>query len=352
MFYGHMHWTNEELKADLDEKLWDAAGIVQDTAYVLSTIKTIARNDYGIQAWNMLNSAINQGAVVATPFEDSMLQEWSLANLPLTRSSHPDAETFEEEYAPSRAGGTYDIKVGTILRGSSASHSPFLLSDQQHHHSLLLIIQDDNIASVGVLLNLPSTETAGIHIASCPEAVFGEVSPNFGSLPVRYGGPLDSAGTADAPLLCLHKSKSMKDAGYGDPLGPTSSAYNIWRCDLDEAVEAVNGGIASADEFIVVSGVCVWEKDGFGGGLRAELVQGHYEKVPIANHQSIWDLLTTQELLSTDTLDDNLRISKEAWVKAGAGKASASRLLRGERKTLADQALFRWVLARLVRLDY
>jgi hypothetical protein len=57
------------------------------------------------------------------------------------------------------------MMTGALIRAFSADRSPFLLDKQELHKSMVLIIADDENASVGVVLNWPSSKGLDIKVA-------------------------------------------------------------------------------------------------------------------------------------------------------------------------------------------
>lgn len=342
LFYGHMHWSFEEIHQErIVENIWQAVDINGggDSLDVLKEIRSEASLDYGMRAWENVCHAVDQETRSNSSFDDRMLEEYCLASLPMTRENHEG--TDDDEYVPRRQGGTYSVNVGDILRASSASHSPFLLSDQEYHHSVILILQEEKQFSVGVILNLPSSETIDLTL--------GE--EKIGSILCRNGGPMKCADSAESELLFFHKNKAMKDLALGEHLDVDSSSYNIWKCTKAEATEALLRGIVNSDEIIAVEGLCVWPKDEFGGGgLRAELVQGHFERVPLPNYDKLWRILQQQNVpLSSKNLDNVISIADAAWDAAGDGKDITANEMNDKRKKLADEAHREWIRNYLLR---
>ena len=340
LFYGHMHWSFEEMQQEIVESIWQAVDINDggDPLDVLKEIRSKASLEYGMQIWETLCDALNEETNSENLFDDRMLEEYCLASLPMTRENHED--TDDDEYVPRRQGGTYSVSVGDLLRASSASHSPFLLSDQEYHHSVILVLQEEKQFSVGIILNLPSSEKIDLTLGR----------EQVGSLNILYGGPMKCAGSPEQ-VFFFHKSKAMKDLALGEHLDVDSSSYNIWKCTKAEATEALLRGVVNSDEIIAVDGLCVWPKDEFGGGgLRAELVKGHFERVPLPNYDKVWRILQQQNVpLSSENLDNAARIAEAAWAAAGDGKGIIAKEMNDKRRKLAKEAHKQWILNYLLR---
>ena len=73
---------------------------------------------------------------------------------------------------------------------------------QYFHKACILIIQDDEVASIGLVLNRPSPN--GIEITVEGKKVVK---------PIMFGGEFSMKNAP--PLVWLHNSKSLKDLGVG-----------------------------------------------------------------------------------------------------------------------------------------
>jgi hypothetical protein len=142
-------------------------------------------------------------------FSDLMLKEWATQRLLVNKG---DNDNFDEGPSSSFleiddstifnalkvASDTDAIVPGILLRGSSSPSSPFLLKEQLFHKSTVLLLQDDPDASIGVILNLPTTD---VHTMVIREKDGGGMSTiNF---PIRYGGP-SGRKDKEQPLLWFH----------------------------------------------------------------------------------------------------------------------------------------------------
>lgn len=337
LFYGHMHWSIEDFRQEIKENIWQAIDITRggEAGDILQKLWAESSVDFGRTVWRVFCDVVDQPTRCEFGFDDKMLVEYCQASLPLSRH-----DSYDEEYTPRRQDGVYTVKVGDIIRASS-SHSPFLLSDQEYHHSVILVIQEESRFSVGVILNLPTSKSIDLDAG-------GE---HVGSINIKFGGPLECSGRSENDLLFLHKSKAMKDAALGEQLDVDSSSYNIWTCKKEEATDALARGlVATEDEIMGIDGLCVWPKDAFGGGgLRAELVQGNFERVPLSNYDKVWKILQQQRRLSSTSLEENLRTSHAAWEVAGAGKDITVKQMADKRRQLANEAHRQWILSYLLR---
>ena len=195
---------------------------------------------------------------------------------------------------------TDELEAGMLLRGSSADRSPFLLRKQELHHCLLLVILEDEKATIACMLNHPATK--GFEIVG--------YSKGAASLPLRYGG--DFAVKGQSPLIWVHYNQKLRDSGVGSSLSGKNEG--IYKCEQDQALEAISYGIAMPSDFLVISGVCVWPK--LGGSLANEVKRGVFEVVPKKKLEEVFKTLQTQVILSTDNLETNIKITQDAWEKA------------------------------------
>lgn len=101
-------------------------------------------------------------------FPDLMLKEWAAENLiekeeerkvdapstqDILRTSTPVDRLIKS--ANEAAQGSL-LGSGTLVAASTTSRSPHLLNRQYMHKSVVLLIQEDEVASIGVILNRPS----------------------------------------------------------------------------------------------------------------------------------------------------------------------------------------------------
>jgi len=322
--------------------------------------------DAGVESWRLLMSMIGKHEKVLDEnddsFEDLMLKEWTKERLlyPTEEEGDQLANQFISSAAGSKSFGA-GVRVGSVLRSSaSLQYNPFLLSDQEYHKCILLMIQDDDDMSVGVILNLPSASTVSLEFTNERTGI----QKSF-MLPERYGGRFSEAGEEDM-LLWLHCNDELKSKGMGNPL--CESEYAIWSISADDAANVIATGQARAEDFIVVSGLSVWEKapGGIAGGIQGELNNNLFEIVPPENISSIFDILLQQEPMSQETIDDNINYIDLAWSEAQPKDAAAAantttttspsefqqstRIYKSDVTIshLADIALKRWITAFLL----
>mmetsp|Transcript_19595 Transcript_19595/g.28387 ORF Transcript_19595/g.28387 Transcript_19595/m.28387 type:complete len:711 (+) Transcript_19595:123-2255(+) len=377
VFCGYAGWGPGQLMGELERESWYMAATDSNTL-----LKSLAKQDSelsdprnaGLDIWQTLMDMIDHGddykRLKNTPqaeFDDLMLREWARANLCFQKSSGDDDDKVddsekEEKDDSGKAGDFMDdlikrassaaknvdkVEVGTLVRASSSKDYPFLLNDQEFHKSIVLVIQDNEMMSVGVILNLPMTSS-------------GNKIP--GKIPCRYGGAYGIKGQVGKPSFWLHLNKSLRDAKIGSPVGDINKEDGIWSCTSEQVETALRAGIAKPTDFMVVSGFSVWGKVGRGeaGGIRGEIWDGDFEIVSKDCVRPVWDTLTTQEELTPENMNKNLDIAETAWMASSSSledddeeeeEEDDKRMVYNSDvsvKSLADDALKCWVGALLL----
>ena len=310
--------------------------------------------DAGLESWSLLMRMIGRQDEIndtKESFNDLMLKEWTKERLLFPTEDEGDEKIgeFLSKASGSSSFGS-NIGVGSVLRSTaSAQYNPFLLSDQEYHKCILLVVQDDDEMSVGVILNLPT--------ATPIQFDFVDERTGDGAsfqIPERYGGRFSDASDEEV-FLWFHCNESLKDKGIGEPLGMDVSS--VWNVSPEDAANAIATGKARAEDFIVVSGLSVWEKapGGIAGGIRGEVNNNLFEVVPIEDIGSVFDVLLQQEPMSSDTLEENIAFIDLAWSEAQSADRDTPDLLptsvyksNVSISHLADTALKRWVSAFLL----
>ena len=259
-----------------------------------------------------------------------MLKEWAFSNLLSTAAGggagpaerKPDDFNANHELADQMLRLKKDgnkVKEGTLLRASSAERSPFLLDDQVLHKSVVLILKDEDAATVGIVLNRPSTQGLDIKIENKDTG-----KEKKERIPMVHGGPYSVQG-GDNSILWLHCSSDLRDAKIGNPVGDIQS-NGIHICSLQEVMKAVGSGLGKADEFLAVVGVYVWIKDtGTKQGIEGEIELGKFDLVDSSITDELWDVLKKQQILTPLNLDSTLKLSEEAWSVAEKGVTAKSK---------------------------
>jgi putative AlgH/UPF0301 family transcriptional regulator len=384
---------------ELERKSWymvatDSQTLLQELARQAAVADP---RDAGLETWDLLMHMIGRDETAKEHsgddnFDDLMLKEWALKHLLSTEAGGgagekqrvPDGIASTQELLQkdpidrllnrvTAAQRGEDIKEGSLVRASSADRSPFLLDDQQLHKSVILIISDTEALTVGAILNRPATRGVDIQATEQESGKSSTIT-----LPLRFGGPYAVKGSV--PLLWLHCNAVLRAAKIGSPFAGTADAPNgIYKCTGEDALRAVSRGLASASEFMIVSGVSVWTKGekGLARGIQGEIRAGRFEIVPDDKIQSVWKLLAKQQVLTDASLTQNLAMAEAAWLECGGGndKKNGNDFSDGRRQTpiaglgegydeeddslvfksdvkvsnLADDALRTWIATFLLR---
>jgi hypothetical protein len=134
-------------------------------------------------------------------------------------------------------------------------------------------------------------------------------------IPLRFGGPYAIKG--DEPLLWLHCNSLLKATKVGEPIGSSPDA--IWKCTANDVMSALVKGLATIEDFLIVSGVSIWTKDEREAvrGMTGEVKEGHFELIDPQKTMQIWEELKLQTRLTPDNLESNIQLGLKAWEKAG-----------------------------------
>jgi putative AlgH/UPF0301 family transcriptional regulator len=351
LVYGLMVWEPGQLQKEIQEDtLWhalavDSESIQNQLRQQQDSLRTQNDPNAVIETmWlNLMNMVGKDTSLETNIFADKMLRAWTqdyLLSLPEDDSYVDDAMIFR---ALGAAQGP-TIKEGTLVRASSLIPSPFLLNCQLLHKSVVLVYQDDDNLSVGLILNHPTKDEIVLDISSkkCNSKI---------AFPIRYGGWMGHSDDDD--LIWLHNNPAMQKAGLGSPLGlQIEEGSFFWTCSIEDVQDALKRKIASVEDFLVIQGFCVWEKEAGAGGIAGQVLAGNFETVIPETLGGIWHCLQKQKVLSDDTLDHNLKLSALAWnmeqqLKMEANdtqnKQSHSLLDDDASNNLAEEALRHWM---------
>jgi Uncharacterized ACR, COG1678 len=179
---------------------------------------------------------------------------------------------------------------------------------------VVLVLSDDEHATVGAILNRPASKGLDIRIAHN-----GGESRTV-TLPLRFGGQYTPKN--DEPIVWLHCNSVLRASKVGQPIGHRRNG--IWKCTASDVTDSIGQGLATPEDFFVVTGVAVWTKEmatGAGeeprGGMQAEIRKGNFEVVPHSKVEDVWESLAKQNVLTDGNLQRNLDHAEEAWLVGG-----------------------------------
>jgi putative AlgH/UPF0301 family transcriptional regulator len=380
VFCGYAGWGPGILRSEVDRNFWYT--VATDSRTLIKELAQIASSDpreAGLETWTMLMTMIGRGSIAQNHdggFDDCMIKEWSRQKLLSDvggGSAGPQKRILDgmagklavivkhpaQCQAPSPASYmVHDDMVGCLVRASAKARSPFLINDQELHKSVVLIVMDDDKLTVGAILNRPAAEGLEMPAAArnrglcCSQKV---------TMPLRFGGQYTLKN--DEPLLWIHCSEKLRRANIGVPMNTIKGG--IWKCKGEEVTRALTRGIATIDDFLVVTGVSAWTKEGTKGGIKDEIHAGTFEMVPVSKTQPVWNSLTKQKVLKFATLHENINYANEAWSNAGWDTSESFPEFDGRQEEtgqsepfvftspmkvsdLADEALTNWVATFLL----
>jgi putative AlgH/UPF0301 family transcriptional regulator len=336
VFVGYAGWGPGQLKGELERNSWYMVATDPQTL-----LKELARQgegadprDAGLDTWTLLMNMIGQSETAkecSGDFDDLMLKEWAFSHLlssasggggglqqrdPQDFNTNPELVENLIRVLKSNRESTPTFE-GALVRASPAERSPFLLDNQELHKSVVLILADDEAASIGVVLNRPSTKGLDIKVSDKSTGDAKVVR-----IPMRFGGQYSVQG--EEPMLWLHSSPSLKRLNVGSPIGGQENG--IWKCTAQDVMTAVGQGNAKAEDFLVVSGVSVWAKDLATQGIEGEIENGKFKVLPSSARDDVWSsLLKQQEVLTKNNFGSTLSLAGEVWASADSnGKETAN----------------------------
>eukprot|EP00591_Stephanopyxis_turris_P004031 CAMPEP_0195509260 /NCGR_PEP_ID=MMETSP0794_2-20130614/2243_1 /TAXON_ID=515487 /ORGANISM="Stephanopyxis turris, Strain CCMP 815" /LENGTH=650 /DNA_ID=CAMNT_0040636429 /DNA_START=89 /DNA_END=2041 /DNA_ORIENTATION=- len=380
VFCGFTEWEPGQLHNELKRGSWYSAAARSDAVWEQlqqqKEIDDVDPRGSGLEMWQILTEKIkrvdddDEGMVSSSgggdddddddSFTDLMLKEWTAEMIRMTTSDDDDGESSLDDRIIFRAldvaKGNRTVGVGSVVRGSSLDTSPFLLNEQLFHKSTVLVFQENESFSVGLILNLPTADTFVLETSS----------GNAIDIHIRYGGP--SGADGEESLIWLHGSEALRSLRIGKPLASAGDsifdiASPVWVCTHDQVAQAIDLGFAFPEEFMLVRGFSVWEKEEAGvGGITGQIVAGNFELISPSLVHLVWSKLISQKRLSEGTLENNINLSNEAWAvydQAMAREATDSnsttdvnrRFVFGsnvEVSQLSDDALRNWILLFLL----
>ena len=333
VFVGYAGWGPSQLKGELERNSWYM--VATDSQTLLKELARLGEGadprDAGLDTWTLLMNMIGRKETAqkhSGGFDDLMLKEWAFKHLlsaaagggagmqqrdPLEFNTYP--ELVDELMSRLKNRENAPKMEGILLRASSVDRSPFLLEGQELHKSIVLIISDGESASVGVVLNRPSSKGIDIRVSDKTSEAAQVVS-----IPIRFGGKYAVQG--EEALLWLHCSQTLRQMKIGSPVGAPQE-HGIWKCTGNDVTKAIGAGYADPAEFVAISGVSVWEKNTAGTkkGIEGEIDSKHFETIPNSpTRDNVWStLMRQQEVLTTTSAKRSVTLAEESWKAAGNG---------------------------------
>jgi len=349
LYRGYTKWEPGQLEKELKRGDWFT--VATDLESLWNIIAQDSNFSTGTDKWVQLMNRIGKDSLISsTPnqkFQDDMLKQYMRLRLKSNRGLR--RSTFHPQQAQNANTCVCNLVAGTLLRSST----PILLDEQVFHQSLVLILKNNEEMTVGVVLNRPYSTS--VNIAGT-------------NLPVRYGGRLglNDKGIPELWLHCNHQT--LQEARIGEPISEYGQAGSIfWKCTRKDAETAVEGGLANAEDFLVISGLSVWNKEQVSkdqGGPSSMELNDYFSKVDESSIRTIWKLLKVQEPLNKNNAAENLEAGNTAWMLSG----DAGCILSGGSKqfdyqsgsdmdtkeqqvvqSLAHSALDRWIRMYLLK---
>jgi len=290
LYGGYVKWRPGQLQSELERGDW--LTVATDAESIWEIIGKESSNSAGTDKWVQIINRIGKQSLISArnqKFQTDMLEQYVKLRL-LRESQKQTRNTHASNLAP-----------GTLVRASA----PILLDEQVFHQSLVLILQNNENMIVGLILNRPystSVKIAGTR------------------LPVRYGGRF-GLDANDMPEFYLHYNhQKLQEAKVGDPISEEQKQSNFWKCTKEDADTAVEVGLAKSEDFLVVLGLSVWDKEknsSEDGEPSSMELDSYFSEVDEGSIGTIWKLLKVQEPLNKKNAAENLEAANTAWMLSG-----------------------------------
>jgi len=343
LFYGCCVWEPNQLQTEIQNGSWYVASTNLQSV-VFEELGALRDDSYnvqkaGLEMWERFIHKLGKQEEVARDldargsgdgsddFSDLMLKEWITQNLvsdPKNAGGSGGGSTLDDRliYRALQAAGRPPVQGGSLLRASSQMESPFVLENQYLYKAIVLMLQDSNLASLGVVLNLPTSDTYSLQITNT----------TFANFTIRYGGPtsiISLEGDTDSitsgkeeinpedheSMLWLHCCAGLKYLRTGTPLLP-GDEHGVWTCSEEQVIKALEMDFASVDDFMLIKGVCVWEKDEGAGGIQGQVMNGNLDVISSDRIDGAWTILRRQIFLKEESFFYNIRLADQAWLQA------------------------------------
>ena len=343
---GYSGWAPGQLQDELERGNWFM--VATDVESVWKMIGQDLTNPQGTDLWVQVMKRIGKEYMTSCmpdqKFKDDMLKEYVAQKFLTSKSSELSSSSSSSKTSrlqeQARKQIFLNLSPGTLVRASS----PILLDEQVFHQSLVLIVQNDENLTVGCVLNRPS---------------FKSIEVDGTKLPVRFGGRFGYEGQGKPELWFHCNHQGLQDAKVGEPLDDKGEKSMFWKCTQEDAESAVTVGLAEAEDFLVVEGVSVWNKNPLVIGSQPQSpidINAYFSEVDAGAIGTVWKLLLAQEPLNKKNAVENLEAANAAWMLSGnaawllSGSGgfenhSSDMQTREQQKvqSLAYSALDRWI---------
>ena len=346
---GYSGWGAGQLRNEIERGNWFM--VQTDVKSVWNMIGQDLSSPAGTDMWCQVMKRIGkQDMTTCMPdqkFKDEMLKIWVTQKLRKPRELSSSSSSLKESTSdPERPQPLYNMRPGMLVRASS----PILLDEQVFHQSLVLILVNNDEITSGVVLNRPSSQS--VEIAGT-------------NLPLRFGGRFGVEGKGK-PEMWLHcNNKNLQDAKVGEPISEDKDNSIFWKCSREDAESAIEVGLAKPEEFVVVEGLSVWNKNPATGnfGIPSPVeIDTCFTEVDDGGIDIVWKLLLAQEPLNKKNAAENLEAANAAWMisgdaawmfnggsKFGGFGAGMNTMEQQHLQSLAYNALDRWIRIFLLK---
>ena len=325
LYRGYTKWGPGKLEMELERGDWftmatDTKTLWEDIIAPDPSFST--GTDKWVQVMNRIGKKSLLSSIPNQKFQDDMLKQYMRLRIMNDSQSNPVRSISQKQRDQRVDEDNQNLVPGTLVR----SCAPILLDEQVFHQSLVLILSSTQETTVGVVLNRPQSNS---------------VSIDGTTLPVRYGGrfELDDEGI---PELCIHYNhQALQEANIGEPISKNGKAESIfWKCTREDVKSVVKVGLANADDFLIVSGLSVWNKKDTPRqreGPSSMRLDDCFSKVDESSIGTIWELLKCQEPLNKKNAVENLEAANTAWMLSGdAGWMLSGSSKQFDSRTLSD----------------
>jgi len=147
------------------------------------------------------------------------------------------------------------IEKGAVLLGGTKQDFGFGLRQQYFHKCALLLVEHDDRFTKGIILNRPTS----LKLKGWNLWCGGDVQE--GGL-FRKGARNDQSGSLPPELTCLHRLESEEARAVSSQI-----IKSIYQTSFENALQLVDSGKATRDDFWLFAGYCGWAPNQLQGEL-------------------------------------------------------------------------------------